>query len=136
MCFSIYAIVHPMTWEHKICNIVYLLISLIQYILCYYDTENSVYAAHCILTFRVYLRVYDFEATRHLYDPIGNWYFLCLAKVLESYTNLLILINNFEQSKLRVAMIFAQAQGGFISTVAGIYGLENLNDTKIFLFMG
>jgi GTPase SAR1 family protein len=67
--FSLAAILSPMSENHRLCNMVYLAFSILQYGLCCTDNIAAIYLAHVILTIRVSIRLLDFETTRHLYTP-------------------------------------------------------------------
>jgi hypothetical protein len=129
------AIVKPMTPEHRICNLVYLTFSLFEYILCYLGTEKSVYIAHIILSIRTYVRLIDFENTKDLYDPVGNWYFLCATKLVGTYANLMIMFNNFELSRFRIFIIVLNILVGGSTILIGIYDLDYLASANVVGFL-
>ena len=135
VAFSVAAILNPMTSNHRLCNIIYLAFSVIQFGLCATDNESCIYLAHILLTIRVSFRMLDYEATRDLYDPVGNWYFLCALKCTGCYANIIMMIINFRNSKLRAVLILLMSSFCIYSITAGIYGFEYVNKLKVLAFV-
>ena len=133
--FSIVAILNPMTENHRLCNIIYLAFSIIQFALCATDNESCIYTAHIFLTVRVFFRMLDYEETRDLYDPIGNWYFLCASKLTGSYANIIMMIINFRISKFRVLAILLIVSTCVYSIMVGVYGFEYVRQQKVISFV-
>ena len=133
--FSVAAIFNPMTSNHRLCNIVYLVFTLIQFALCATDNECSIYLAHILLTIRVFFRMLDYEGTRDLYDPIGNWYFLCASKLAGSYANIVMMIINFRINKTRLFVILLMVISCVYSIMVGIYGFEYVGGQKVVTFV-
>jgi hypothetical protein len=77
----------------------------------------------------------DFEETRDLYVPIGNWYFLCASKLTGSYANIIMMIINFRISKLRAFVIVVIVSTCVYSIMVGVYGFEYVNKLKVLSFV-
>jgi len=133
--FSIVAILNPMTPNHRLCNLVYLFFSVIQFLLCATDNENAIYLAHIMLTVRVYVRMLDIEGTRSFYDPVGNWYFLGASKLTGSYANIIMMINNFELTRWRSMVTLLVVTTCVISILIGIYDIDYVLNTNVLSFV-
>jgi hypothetical protein len=92
--------------------------------LCYGENEKCIYTAHVLLTIRVFIRMVDLENTRHLYDPIGNWYFLSASKLTGTYANIIMMINNFQLTAIRLLVLILIVFATIVTTLIGIYDLE------------
>jgi hypothetical protein len=89
-----------------------------------------------MLTFRVAVRMFDIEGTRHLYDPVGNWYFLNASKLLGGYANLIMMINNFQLSKIRILITALIIILCMSSALIGIYDLDYILSNNVLGFLG
>jgi hypothetical protein len=85
-----------------------------------------VYIAHVILSVRNFVRAIDLEGTRLHYDPVGTWYFLMATKLTGSYANLIMMINNFELSRIRMLISVLIIFTGMSCIITGIYDLDYL----------
>ena len=77
----------------------------------------------------------DYEGTRDLYDPIGNWYFLCASKLAGSYANIVMMIINFRINKTRLFVILLMVISCVYSIMVGIYGFEYVGGQKVVTFV-